>query len=470
MNDPLSPQQLSQSLFDGSYCPILELPDELLYYILSYSLDSLAEDRLKKWDLITHFMQIPIAPPPKLALVLRAVCRHFRALVNDMPFWHSVGFDPTSFLPPTRQSTWDQQLFLHLLFLDRHLADNLGRKSHWMFSTVQNILTVYKDIPYFRQNVVSVEFHKFIPRFDDPNQDSSNEISESPLNIAIYTLSFCGFLTSLRIGPTTAPCNLDALSICCPALKLLALHDNGNLSGTLSLVYLQKFELHLHDSPGLTTEHVSKVIPYLSKWSLYDLRIHTAMRLPAFYTSEIFDRYIFLTSLDIDPLTPLLCDYLIQTQHCLSSLTTHFNSVRGSRQLIDQFIDALKAPSLSDMTFLSLTIDTADDTALIRITPIIHCITSNLQSLRFVEMDMGLDIRWCELFSNLQDMEFVDWTIRNVEDAFVSRLEVGPEEEEEAEDKKRLKPGEEAMNAFKGAFKDFEVLPKIIIFEESHWD
>ena len=405
MDDTIKPQQHSQSLSTVAYCPILDLPDELLYHILSYCLDSLAEDGLKNWDLITHFMQIPYAPPPKLALVLRAVCRHFRALVNDMPFWHSIGFDLISFLPPTRQSILDQQLFLHLLFLDRHLADNLGRKSHWMFSTVQNILTVYQDIPYFRQNVVSVEFNEFVPHFDDPrfndlNHNSSSEIAESTLDFAIYTLGFCGFLTSLRIGPTTASCNLDALSVWCPALKLLALHDSGNLTGVLSLPFLQRFELHLLHRPGITAEHVSNVIPYHAKWSLFDLRIHTAKQLPAFYNDEIFDRYIFLTSLNIDPLTPLLCDYLIQTENCLSSFTTHLYSQRRSTDLINQFIDALKSPSLSCLTFLSLTIDTADDAALVRITPLISCITCNLQHLRFVGMDMGLDIRWCELFSN----------------------------------------------------------------------
>jgi hypothetical protein len=62
-------------------------------------------------------------------------------------------------------------------------------------------------------------------------------------------------------------------------------------------------------------------------------------------------------------------------------------------------------------------------------------------------------------------MEFVDWTIRTVKNAFVSRLEIRPDEEE---DKRRLNATEEATDAFKSAFKDFEVLPKIVVVE-SHF-
>ena len=65
-------------------------------------------------------------------------------------------------------------------------------------------------------------------------------------------------------------------------------------------------------------------------------------------------------------------------------------------------------------------------------------------------------------------MEFVDWTIRTVKDAFVSRLEIRSDDEEE--DKERLTPSEEATDAFKSAFKDFEVLPKIVVIESHFLD
>lgn len=120
MDDLLNCRIVSQSPSNASFCPLLDISNELLYKILFYSLDFQREPLVDKWKTISPFIRHSYHAP-KFALVLRSVCRHIRNLVNDMSFWYLPTFDPITFLPETRQTVADQQLFLNLLLADKHL-------------------------------------------------------------------------------------------------------------------------------------------------------------------------------------------------------------------------------------------------------------------------------------------------------------------------------------------------------------
>jgi hypothetical protein len=318
---------------------------------------------------------------------------------------------------------------------------------------------VLKNVPYFRLNVVSIDFDDFVEEFFTNVPESAPHATVSSLNTSISLLRFCGFVTSLRVGPTTSSCDLDTISGCCPALKQLSLHDGGNLTGTLSLLYLQEFEIEIDDG-DVTADHVSNTLPHLSVTSLCKLKMYCSNPFVAtFCTKEIYDRYISLRRIEIDPVTPQLCDFLINTEIRLKKFSTTQHD--WDPDLLRHLAEAFKSPSLSMLEVLSLFITTPDKHSLPAIEPIIVAITSNLRCLRFLSMQMGLDVHWCGLFSNLTTLECLIWLIRTVEDAFVSMFE-GSEDEDMEE---RLDPSDESTKAFKDAFKYLENPPAIIIQE-----
>ena len=51
--------------------------------------------------------------------------------------------------------------------------------------------------------------------------------------------------------------------------------------------------------------------------------------------------------------------------------------------------------------------------------PMIKAIATKLISLQSLDMEMGMDTKWCYWFSNLVRLKKLKWTVRHMDEAFI---------------------------------------------------
>src|SRR5579871_6894574 len=108
---------------------IMILPNEILREIFSFMIP------ISIWGNIDDDNRRHI-------FTLRSVCRTFRALVNSLDFWWYPQFDLFD-LMPGESSRWHTpeirdargSAFFDVLFQDSHLAERLGRRKGWNFTS-----------------------------------------------------------------------------------------------------------------------------------------------------------------------------------------------------------------------------------------------------------------------------------------------------------------------------------------------
>jgi hypothetical protein len=395
-------------------CPILNLPNEILRHILSIYL---VRPRHHGVRLLTD--DKPIYEYHAPAMTIRVVCRRFRAVADELPFWYDDDFDLLDLLPrryfANVRSSSEEESFLKILFADNHLVETLQYKTHWTFRSLGSLSAVLECIPSFSQSTTSVKLYPFYKkdfRRRHHGGGGMSQVAVSP-EPAFQQLAVCHRLTSLKFGcfQLRGRLDLDVLSNSCPFLTTLAIQTDFTTvpSGTLArLSNVRQFRLHADYSPVLMP-----LFPTSSANLLEDLSIITSLHRASQWPPSVINTFVNLTSLWIDPLTPEICEFLTHSRLNLIRFTT---TVEKRYEIsMESLSHALLAECLRKVETLRLTVGTIDKHAVTTLQPVVDVITTKLLSIRHCVLEMGLDLRWCTQFGSLHVLEQLVWVI--VDDA-----------------------------------------------------
>jgi hypothetical protein len=177
------------------------------------------------------------------------------------------------------------------------------------------------------------------------------------------------------------------------------------------------------------------------------------------------DVFVNLTSLDIDPLSHRVCDFIARSSPSLITFKARVN--RAPQVSTAKLIDTLSSNSLSTVETMALHLEKyhLEDGGLVALQPGIHVITTRMQDLQHLDLNMGLDLRWCPQFAQLSNLKELVWTVTYAMDAFRSASDQDPPGDE------WLAPDDEAEKAFSEAFAGFVETPlvRITLDQEGYW-
>jgi hypothetical protein len=194
-------------------------------------------------------------------LILRSVCRCFRAIVNESGFWLAQNFNFPSLLKK-RLNHQAEGEFLRTLFRDRHLVQCLQRKTMWTFDSLNSLSAVIESIPSFPQHARNIA----LAMVDHPHYRPS--YGPSAVTIAIQKLAICQHVTSLSIQ-WTIYVDLDAIVRSFPLVENIKLGDIIYCPGSLqSLTNVKKLTIKSGSVYEDPSTFLSFLIPAKSAKSL----------------------------------------------------------------------------------------------------------------------------------------------------------------------------------------------------------
>ena len=324
---------------------IYRLSNELLHLIFTFLFASRDES-------------IPFQPGPrgpvyvKPVFVMRWVCAWFRNLAIDHLIWSRSNYSdleefvPRRYVPPLRSREFIQtrEEFLHVLLEDDDIYNCLRGTTEWMFSAVGDFRAVTKKRPSLLSSAQKV---------------SVEDIRGNPACVT-RGLQFFTSLTSLNIGIDAQrgfdhTLDLDTLARSCPLLKEITLHDLNRFCG--SLAPLQHVKRVCIMAPGAShindTPHLSSLVPINSAHCLTTLEFHTPTNWGDLHKtiSNPFDPFTKLTTLEIEPFSSLILDFIADSKLSLLDFTIMFYRDWQSEALFR----ALSATSLKFLRKLEVT-------------------------------------------------------------------------------------------------------------------
>lgn len=134
------------------------LPTEVLQEVFSYlptSINISQQGQRAKFEHLNKQQRLLRQP----ILVLRQVCRQFRAIVNNLPFWRESTFDFVSLIAVFHGEYCIRGAdFVQSLLGDKDFVDILERRRGWTFSNYSVFRIVSEAIPNFNENVIELAF------------------------------------------------------------------------------------------------------------------------------------------------------------------------------------------------------------------------------------------------------------------------------------------------------------------------
>lgn len=382
---------------------ILSLPNEILHDIFSFLADPSDEDFFVRYDADDKEYEV------SQILLLRSVCRRFRAVAAELDFWHDIDFAFGELVPsldfdtPLSWRDLQEERFLKALFADDSLANSMGRrKTDWKFQSNGALKAVIECVPLFKQNA-RVIYLEIMGEGERPHWDRS----PSPLDIAIQNLAVCSGITTLNTNLAN-DINLSTIANSFHCLESLNLYQNGPCHGSLWRLHrLQK--LRVDDCVGNISD-LYRYLPLHSIETLTELKIESInVGNSAFDTSSL-DMFINLKSLVIGPLCDSICDFIIRSQIHLNVFEV---TILREYLPIDKFIEMLRAPSLRNVKEFGLS-NWRDDTSDIHATEqfwsrIFDAFTSILLSVEEVQLSGPLHLGSCPLFARMVNLKLLNW-------------------------------------------------------------
>ena len=399
---------------DTTLPPILTLPNEILHHILSFVVD--LDDPFVSWRFGRHVYEM------SQILVLRHICRHFRAITLDLNFWYESDFEITSLLPgwSSLYDAWttasdrhsEEAQFLDDLFRDKTLVESLGsRKTEWMFDSVEVLDTVMDRVRLFKRNArgIHLEIVDEVNVYDEDPPAPGDSLARG-----IKMLSKCSHITSLSIR-SGANFNLFTIASSFPFLENFTCSETDHFSGSLGqLTHLKK--LHM-DSIGDHNKPVRSWLPLRSTHSLTDLTLTCRDGIDiSFFDIPSLPEFTNLKSFNIGPLSSPLVTYLLSAQCHLEAFKISLIRRLAS---IDLVTSMLGAPCLQTVKELGLS-NVHDEASLDRSPPSLHAtkrywtrvldaFTSMLSSVEEVQLDVPLDVESCAYFSRMTKLRLLNW-------------------------------------------------------------
>ena len=376
----------------SSLCPILTIPNEVLLHILNL-VEPIDEEKFVYYRLNDRGYQV------SQWLLLRSVCRHFRALSVALDFWYKEYFAFPRLLPPQYSSKAELRLrFIAILFSDENLVDGLGRrKTNWVAHNFNELKAIVQGIPLFKENARTIRLQSY----DQDDIESAMELLSDCRRITTFSSSFYSY------DPSTL--DLTVLATSLPLLENLCLTEMGKFAGSLeNLVHLKSLCI----TSWNTLETSVPWLPRQSAHSLTALDLTAALETPhlSIYKLPCFSVFHNLTSLTIGPLTAEVCTYLLASNCHLETFGLYFHMDLAP---IDVVITMFQAECLQTVkNFLLL--DYYPSYGLAAKLPaterywsrVWDALTSNLSSIeQFEALACVLPVECCAFFSRMTNLK-----------------------------------------------------------------
>jgi hypothetical protein len=204
---------------------ISALPNEVWRAVFSYLPNPV--DKKVQWpplNLVTERDRLVLQP----ILVVRQVCRVFRTIINDLPFWRVAEFDLVSLI--SNQYEGDHGTlefrFVKALLTDGDLLEIFQKKTSWTFCRFSVFRIVSETVPNHRENVTELAF------VGGPNEKRFDQVG-APMDWVDRVLIYYPKLQSLTIE-TVEHVEPSLISEKCPELSILS-HLQSTCSRTSRL-------------------------------------------------------------------------------------------------------------------------------------------------------------------------------------------------------------------------------------------
>lgn len=432
-------------------CFILKLPNEILSETLSHVLP------YNGIEFTCPYKKVSDSPFHSV----RAVCRQFRCIVAELPFWCLPDFNILKLKP---RSIEDVD-FLHDLFRDRDIVKTLQRRTDWTGLTIGELEVLVNNVPLFRENTKSIHL-QFV---DEPPTWPPQ--SPPQFDIAVATLKTCRNLTSLSLYHVFDYVNLDAITEEFPSLEIFKLQGSIRcIYGTLDLENLREMAFK-HEHPDSVPSGVLALLP-ARPWNLLpnspnilpinSITIETLSiecLVSGFLNPRSLDTFVNLTSLEIRALDDHVVCHLLMTYP--RRLTTFKTATFGyTHKAISTVAQAFSSPCLENVQelefgFLS---PLRDRVGTRRLEPIIDAITK-ITTIRQLHVSMVLDLHWYIYFRRMTNLKRLLWESWSVKFSNPSFKSLGIDRDEANPSMTRP---EKSRIVFSQAFREMPTMPTLI--------
>jgi hypothetical protein len=387
-------------------CYILSIPNEVLSRIFEYVgpfytvsnrfLPFSAKDHNERYNEI---------------FPLRSVCRTFRAIVNELPFWCNEDLDLINLVSPKvfeKNSTFNvsPHFFLKVLLADKHLRHQLSKRRSWWFSREESLC--FQSILYFDLSFLapleSITITDGLWRhFEDKKW-----------------LQHCSRLQCLQIADEQGRVDMNSISLACPTLTTIRLHGVYTFDGTLNgFSRLARLDFRLRTwpirrdptPPGLS-------FPFANTLTRLSIALHPQ---PGSIPRIIgLDAFVNLTTFCVSPLTSNVCD-------CISDATLQLHNFCAIVLPFDEFVPLDKvskmfySPSLRNLKQLRFAIEETVEPRYLELNP--TAVIGAISSLSFLQhLVIALHFRsdWVDgnLFAPFRNLRSLTWHNSSVEHLF----------------------------------------------------
>lgn len=386
---------------------ILDLPNELLNETLSYIVSD-HHARVEFHD-SGRWHSLP------QILVLSSVCRQFRVVVFDLPFWYQSEFEFRNLVyPNTGNGHWsaleNAELKLIQIFLNNEdLVHRFALKTDWKFYYPVNFRKVELCLPTFSANTKKITFSSFV--------------EGDWLSLPVESLRRCVNITALTIDSCIETWYLQEILEACPLLEELELLEY-RVDTTLRLVKnglthlrrlrvvqstnnndLRRFQLPLQCVGSLTDLSFVSYYPEFNRFSVDRRTFFDDLR-----------RFSKLNVLELCPLYSPTCQVITAGQFSLTKLTfTYCDFVSIITEA--EFVAIFSSPSLQSLSYLSMHIKHEEDRDFywedfnVDVGTILTTITQNLQLLEELELTSPLELEWLSMFVILKKLKRIKWDV-----------------------------------------------------------
>jgi hypothetical protein len=384
---------------DSATPPILRLPAELLFEILSLAVPSLLPEGFEPRTYLTSLKRSPFHS-------VRSTCRTFRLIVDELPFWNDNTFDIGEIEKFHRHRSTDEALSVwpsaktQVLLSDANLPRCLSRKTGWRIANPVLFDTISQKVPEFGQ------YLRYLNLNHGGAKDSWVHITNSLRDI-------CPILTCLYVESTahihfdTLPDTLEVLEITEP--YGFECHCKNNLPNLHCFDYQSPDALPTIETPI----DLDRVLPFNSKNTLRDLGL--ALNLRSHPSISLICEFENITDLVLHGANVQVLRVLRQSPLRLRNFATTPASVLD---LSETFLDFLKSPVMQDVEELDFGILRCDlnrtTEAQVKYESLIRGI-AHLPALTALHLYFPLHIDWFRHFRESYCLESVRWEYFNLQ-------------------------------------------------------
>jgi hypothetical protein len=351
------------------------------------------------------------------ALILSSVCRQFRMVVFELPFWYQNEFEFRNLIDPNtgngQQTALENAEFklIQELLENEQLVSRFALKTEWRFFHPINYNRVELYLPTFRKKTKKITFSSI---GDCKPGDWSRLVVES--------LQRCINITSLTIDSCAQIGVLEEVLEACPLLEELQLLeyplDSSLQQAKDSLLHLRR--LHVMQTTNWEELQFTDTfkLPVQSAGVLTDFSFHFEYVAYDYTWEDIYSigeelsLFSKLTALKLCPLVIETCQVITTTFFPLTRL--HFYYSNFFDTISEQtFVEMFSSPSLRSLSFLSMHFKYADSWEELELNGenILLAVTQNLRLLEEFELSFALNIDWLYLFANLKMLKRIEWDV-----------------------------------------------------------